>query len=231
MTKQKEAAIRKVKACLAHADKERNANENERAIALRQANALMEKFSIGIIDLGDTDELGAIGEGKISVGAKPWKADTVNAVAALYGCKVLYGFGNAYIYGRDHYRHVVEDMAGFVMDSIEKEAKGMKGDKTFKTSFRLGCSAGVWNQVNGILKERAKAHDGISASKALVLVDHFKQEMTLAESYIAEHVGKVGKGATRKVKDHRGYRAGEEYGQSISLADQLGDSSPKGRLT
>ena len=43
MTKQKEAAIRKVKACLAHADKERNANENERAIALRQANALMEK--------------------------------------------------------------------------------------------------------------------------------------------------------------------------------------------
>lgn len=231
MTKQKEAAIRKVKACLAHADKERNANENERATALRQANALMEKYSIGIIDLGDTDELGAVGEGKISVGAKPWKADTVNAIAALYGCKVLYGFGNAYIYGRDHYRHVVEDMAGFVMDSIEKEAKSMKGDKTFKTSFRLGCSAGVWDQVNGILKERAKAHDGISASKALVLVDHFKNEMELAEAYIAEHIGKIGKGQQRKVKDHKGYRAGEEYGQSINLSDQLGDSSPKGRLT
>lgn len=231
MTKEKEAAIRKVKACLAHADSERNANENERATALRQANALMEKYSIGIIDLGDTDELGPVGEGKISVGAKPWKADTVNAVATLYGCKVLYGFGNAYVYGRDHYRHVVEDMAAFVMGSIEKEAKAKKGDKTFKTSFRMGCAQGIWGQVNAILAERAKAHDGISASKALVLVDHFKQELALADSYIAEHVGKVGKGNARKIKDANAFLAGKEYGSTINLADQLGDSSPKGRLT
>ncbi len=40
--KQQSDVIRKIKACLARADAERNANEHERATALRQANALMD---------------------------------------------------------------------------------------------------------------------------------------------------------------------------------------------
>lgn len=229
--KDRDAAVRKVKACLARADEERNANEHERATALRQANALMEKYSIGIIDLGDTDDLGPVGEDQVSVGAKPWKADTVNAVAELYGCRVLYGYGIAYIYGRQHYRHVVADMAGYVMGSIEKEAKAKKGDKTAKASFRLGCANGVHVQVALILKERAKAHDGISASKALVLVDHFKQEMELSDKYIDEHVGKVRKGAKRVIRDEKAFREGHDFGRNINLGDQLANSGTvTGRL-
>lgn len=222
--KQQSDVIRKIKACLARADAERNANEHERATALRQANALMEKYSIGIVDLGDTDELGPVGEDKIQVGAKPWKAMTLNAVARLYGCRVLYGYGVGYVYGRQHYRHVVADMAGYVMASIDREAKAQTGDKSFKASFRTGAASGVNQTVDTILEERAKAHDGMSQSKALVLVDHFAKEDEATRTWMVEHGHISGGTRTVKISDGAGAAAGRAYGRSINLNDQLGGS-------
>jgi len=218
----KERAVWKIKACLARADEERNANEHERATALRQANALMEQYSISIMELGDTDDLGPMGDDKVSIGAKPWKANVLNAVSRLYGCRVLYGRGIAYVYGRQHYRHVVADMAMYVINSIDKEAKTKDGDKSYKASFRNGAAQGVYKQVEGILKERAKAHDGVSESKALVLVDHFKNEMEATNKFIFETIGKTGTRQGTKSNSRAGFNDGKAYGESISLNDQLG---------
>jgi hypothetical protein len=229
--KQRIDAVRKIKACLARADAERNANENERAIALRQANALMEKYSIQMIDLGDTDELGPLGSEETSIGAKPWKAVVYHAVGKLYAVRILYGKGLVTIVGRQHYRSIVIDMGQYVINSIEKEAKRAKGDKRYKASFRNGAAQGLYPTVDGILKERAKAHDNISESKALVLVDHFKKEMDLANQWMHDNM-RVGR--SRRMpggSDARGYSDGHVYGSTINLGDQLGTSQPKGRLT
>jgi hypothetical protein len=228
---QREAAVRKIKACLARADEERNANEHERATALRQANALMEKYSIEIIDLGDTEDLGPIDEENHSVGAKPWKAHIYNNLAPLYGVKVLYGRGLVTLVGRQHYRNVVSDMAQYVMSSIEREAKAMSGDKTYKADFRKGAATGIDITVKRILAERAKAHDGISQSKALVLVDHFKNELEATTTWMNAHFGKLKKGSRMGIKNYAAYADGKAYGESINLSDQLGTSTPKGRLT
>jgi len=229
--KERDNAMRKIKACLARADEERNANENERAIALRQANALMEKYSIQMIDLGDTDELGPLGTEECSIGAKPWKAHVFQAVGKLYAVRVLYGNGLVSVIGRQHYRGVVVDMCQYVMDSIDREAKSMEGDKRFKASFRTGAAQGLYPTVEAILKARAKAHDDVSASKALVLVDHFKQELQATEDWMSANMGPIRKGNRTKTSSEAGYQAGRAFGQTISLSDQLGNSAPKGRLS
>jgi hypothetical protein len=230
--KQREDAVRKIKACLARADAERNANENERAIALRQANALMEKYSIQMIDLGDTDELGTLGTEKTSIGAKPWKAVVFDAIGPLYAVKILYGRGLVTIIGRQHYRSIVVDMGKYVINSIDKEAKKAQGDKRYKASFRNGAAQGLYPTVEAILAERAKAHDNITESKALVLVDHFNKEMDITSQWMEDNM-KVGR--SRRMPggtDARGYSDGHVYGSGINLGDQLGSSAPKAkRLT
>ncbi len=227
--KARDRIIQKIKACLARADEERNANEHERAIALRQANALMEQYSIEIIDLGDTEDLGPVGEEEHSIGAKPWKAMVYNNLAPLYGVKILYGRGLVTMIGRAHYRNVVSDMAHYLMASIEREAKAMSGDKSYKADFRKGAAQGIHTTVKRILKERAKAHEGVSASKALVLVDHFKNEMQATNDWVAEHFGKIRTRSPTKVRNWGAYHDGKAYGESLNLSDQLGTSNQNQR--
>ncbi len=87
---QRENLIRKIQALLARADKDRNDNENEREIALRQANAMMAKHNLSIVELSEAEqreELGMVTEGHKSLSGAVWKAVVYSAVAKLNGCK------------------------------------------------------------------------------------------------------------------------------------------------
>ena len=218
--------LRKIKACLAHADEARNSNEHERATALRQANAMMDKYGIEILELGDADDLGPRGESRVHAGMNPWRSVVFEAIAKLYGCKVYRTtgrHGQIYIIGRKHYRSIVEDMGTWICNSIDREAKilGPLG-RSFKASFRMGASRGVYDTSKSILEERAKGKTThLSTSQAMVLVDHFLNELALNNEWLRNSGVKLSS-MRSQYGNRTGFAAGQGYGANINLSDQMG---------
>jgi hypothetical protein len=223
---ERENLLRKIRACYARADESRNENEHERATALRQANAMVEKFAVTAAEL-DSDELGPMGQNDVPVGMTIWKQSLYFVLGPLYGCEVLWNRrGTMYVMGRQSYRNVVEDMAGYVITSIEREAKAQaRGDKTYLNGFRKWAVEGVRANVNDILQARKDAAATLgTGSKALVLVDHFKGQLEDASKYMND-THRVSTGKARAMP--RGGMEGYEAGRGIGLNDQMGTTRVK----
>jgi hypothetical protein len=224
-TEERESLLRKIRACYARADESRNDNENERAIALRMANKLVEQFAVTAAEL-DSDELGPMGRNDVPVGMTIWKQTLYHVLGPLYGCEVLWNKrGTMYIIGRQSYRNVVEDMAGYVITSVEREAKAQaRGDKTYLNGFRKWAVEGVRANVNDILAERAKGLKTAGTGTSMVLVDHFKNQLEDSTTYMnANHSVKMGKARPMP----RGGMEGYEAGRGIGLNDQMGGGTKK----
>lgn len=223
--KKLESVMRKIRACLARADKERNDNEQERATALRMANTLMDKYSVSILDLGDGDAFGPRGENKIAVGQAQWKYSAFGSIAKLYGCQLLCNTkGYVYVVGRQHYRGIVIDMAHYVCDSIDREAIAGSGDRKYKASFRVGACSGVRANVVAIIADRSKRETKKQLGTALILVDHYKKELVLNQEWLVKAHPKIKKGKKINIGNMEAYVDGMLHGQSIGLQDQLGSS-------
>jgi hypothetical protein len=224
-TEERENLLRKIRACYARADESRNENEHERATALRQANALVEKFAVSAAEL-DSDELGPMGKSDVPVGMTIWKQTTYFVLGELYGCEILWNTrGTMYIIGRASYRNVVEDMGKYVIASIEREAKKQaRGDKTYLNGFRKWAVEGVRANVRDILAERAKGLQVEGTGTSMVLVDHFKGQLEDASAYMHDQY-KIKKGKPRAMP--RGGMEGYEAGRGIGLNDQLGTTRVK----
>jgi len=219
--------LRKIRACLSRADANRNDSEEERAIALRQANALMDKYGIQAVDLGETDELGERGKHGIDTGRNLWKAVVIQYIGKLYGCKVYRSpsEGRTWIIGREHFRHVVVDMAGYVISSIEREAshQARGRGRSFGNSFRRGAASAIGEQVKEILASRARGETAqVSSSKAMILVDMYKNELALNDEWLRAQGVRLYSGGRRRISSGDGYHAGQQYGRGIGLQDQLG---------
>ncbi len=225
--------LRKIRACFARADEARNESEAERAIALRQGNALMDKYGIEVLELGETDELGERGQDSVQTGRTIWKAQVVDAVGRLYGCKVYRsnderGKRVTMIVGREHFRHVVADMAKYVTASIAREAAFQRASQSetqrFVNSFCAGAASAVHGQVREILAERQRGETAqVSDAKAMVLVDFYKNEIALNIDWLRlAGVHLKSRSGSSRTSDSRGYYAGKDYGKGIGLNDQLG---------
>jgi len=68
---ERDRVMRKIRACLALAAEENNASDAERATAMRQGTALMDRYGIQAIDVqeSDDDTLGERGEERVSMRA------------------------------------------------------------------------------------------------------------------------------------------------------------------
>ena len=90
MSMTREEAILKIKKCLALA---KSANENEAAIALRQAQSLMREFQVDP-DLLDIVEANCLSNVKKSPQA--WEAALVGLIAKSLKCRLIFSSGNPY---------------------------------------------------------------------------------------------------------------------------------------
>jgi len=217
--------LRKIRACLSRADAQRNDSEEERAIALRQANALMDKYGVQAVDLGETDELGERGRAGIDTGRSLWKSMVLQHIGKLYGCKVYRtpSEGKTYIIGREHFRNVVVDMAGYVMSSIDREASRQRRGRVFANSFRKGAAHAIGGQVTEILASRSRGETAqVSSSKAMILVDMYRNELALNNDWLRAQGVRLRSGAGSRISSGAGYHAGQQYGRGIGLQDQLG---------
>jgi hypothetical protein len=95
----KEKILDKIKKCLALS---KSANEHEAAQALKQAQALMEKYEVNAVDiaLSEVSEQGA--DRRMAVKLAEWQWAVANMISEVFGCKcyqqgdamVFYGLGN-----------------------------------------------------------------------------------------------------------------------------------------
>lgn len=95
----KEKALDKIKKCLALS---KSSNEHEAAQALKQAQALMEKYEVNAVDiaLSEVSEQGA--DRRMAVKLAEWQWAVANMISEVFGCKcyqqgdamVFYGLGN-----------------------------------------------------------------------------------------------------------------------------------------
>ena len=215
-------------------DEARNDNEYERATALRQANALMDRHGVQIADL-DGDELGPRGQSGLRTGSTLWKSVAVTGIARLYGCKAYRttgGEGEVFVVGRQHYRNVVLDMSRFVIDSIERESgRHTTYGRRFTSAFRKGAATGINANVGAIIAQRARGETVASQSQALVLVEHYAHELGLNAAWLADQDIQL-RAQRSTYSDRDGYAAGRDFGQGIGLSDQLGGAAgPRRALT
>lgn len=216
--------LRKIRACLARADADRNSNEAERATALRQANAMMDEYGVQAVDL-EGDELGPMGqEGLGDSTHVTWRATVLNHLVQLYGCQCYRSSSTkqSYVVGRAHYRSVVIDMTKYVLASIERESRGLRSDRTYRTSWRLGAAAGIRETVKSILEHRRSTRDGPVESRAMVLVNHYALQRQDSRNWMDENLRLNWRTRATRASDHSAYTRGHAFGAGINLSDQLG---------
>lgn len=225
--------VKKIKALLAKADAERNDNENEREIAMRMAIKMMDEHSITSVQLRDEEDERGVGhaETKSSI----WKCNVIRHIGDLYGCKVYRTSGRTgrtFVIGKESHRVTVLSLAEYVIHSIEREARrnhAGRGRK-FIASFKKGSTNGLGHQVQELLEAR-KRGETTSASTALVVVGHYAAEMKANEEWLALQGVKLQPGRRQRASSVEGWRAGQTYGKSISLNNQVGRSPARRQLT
>lgn len=80
----KEKILDKIKKCLALS---KSANEHEAAQALKQAQALMEKYEVNVVDiaLSEVSEQGA--DRRMAFKLADWQWSVANMIADIFGCQ------------------------------------------------------------------------------------------------------------------------------------------------
>jgi hypothetical protein len=228
----RESAIRKLRALLARGDAAKNDNEHERATAMRQARAIMDRFGLEEHDADTDDDFrGALDSEQFEVSSYAWERELLHAVARLYDCKsyntrVWRGASKRrvpVIVGREVNRTTVAIIARYLIDSITREGKATKPSyehgKQWMNSFGSGAAWAIGDRVDVMLAEReemARAERG----RALMVLSQSMALQEEASQWIAQHVGRLVRGPGRTV-NLAGYNAGQAFGQGLPLTKNV----------
>jgi hypothetical protein len=241
-----EAIIAKIQKLLARADEDRNDNEHERAIALRQAHSLLARHGLNADDVLErsVDPLGPLGRLTVGVDFTPWQRSVTVCVAELYG---VFGYrdsnGVTKFCGRKARTLVARDVLLYLLRSVEREvyaalksrpANSALHGKTFRRSFCTGAAIGIATQVESILADLRKGElDGeqLAPGQALVLVNQHALAVSEAKAALPTTVNPDA-GKTKKVTvNANAFERGRRFGETVSINNQLsGSATPARRI-
>lgn len=127
MSMTREEAILKIKKCLALA---KSANENEAAIALRQAQSLMREYQIDP-DLLDIVEASC--DSNVKKTPQAWEAALVAAIAKSMQCRLIFSSGNSFFGTKANWTFIGADpapeIASYAFDVLYRQVN--RARKTF----------------------------------------------------------------------------------------------------
>lgn len=235
------------------------ASEGERDNALRMAYATLAKYNIDLADVEASGQAG-MADPRIfhkfdGLSTELWGMRVAQAIGELFFCKYykeegVSGHKHVFV-GRTLNVNTATYMTEYVMQSIEREAKaGAKehfrkaktvalllqqnireaaSPKKWADSFQEGAARAIRERVNQLMVERQEADK--TPGTALALVSHRKNELALNMALIQEKVGRLGTArvSTKSVSE-AAFGRGKEYGSSVSLNQQVGNSSATLRL-
>ena len=239
-----EKLLSKIKNLLARADQARNDNENEREIALRQAESLMAKHAISHLDLSNEAQrqtVGALTDTTVARRTRElWPLHIMHNLCPLYRCRLVKLGGNrVHLFGHRTNIDIMLSMSDYCVKSIRREMStaynaqpGFKSNRRrFNTSFGNGASVGIKRQVSQMIAQRDRGDiPEIQKSSALIVVDQYKHQQLQVNNQLGKAYPRLRKGTGSRSTNAAGYHAGKRYGSSMNLGGQLGGKSPSGQL-
>ena len=237
--------LTKIRHILARADENRNDNEHEREIALRQAETLMAKHAISHIDLSENEQrdmIGDLSDTEIARNSRDlWPVSVMASLSKLYRCRVVKLEGNRlHIFGHQVNIDILKSMTEYCVKSIRREMQtayehhpGFKSNRRrFNTSFGNGASNGIGQQVKQLIEQRDRGDiPEMEKSTALVIVDQYKHQQFQVNDHLKTVYPQLGRSRGSRSTDSAGHHAGKRFGESIHLGSQLGSKAPSGKLT
>ena len=238
----RETAIEKIQKLLARADADRNDNDHEREIALRQANALMAKHELSSIDLTESEqrkELGDLTESDDPIGTSLWLATIYSAIAKMNNCQAIRSPHNKtiHILGHSSKVAITRDLSAYCIRSIKREmpnawngfiGKANESKRSFNTSFGNGAANAIYSNVREIIRARNNGNingEQLSSSQAMILVDIHKKQLAEVNAFFKKAYPSTRKGSGSRSYSNAGYSAGKSFGSGLSLNNQLGRRS------
>ncbi len=223
MTEQpSESIINRIKALLSMAEHP-NSNENEAAIAMEKAQAMLLEYNLTIASI-KTEEIIDEAVQKFDVHSEHgfvWKSRLLNIIAKSNLCYVIVtpNLKMAYLFGKKTNVNITMDMFVWVKEQLEsislrkftayKTSGGKEHGKTWKTSFFYGAT----NVINSRLQKPIEEFSNGSGYSIVLANDNAIQ--TVVHSVFPS----IRQGVNRKINlSNSGYSAGKEAGVNIKFA-------------
>lgn len=222
--------IAKIKKLLAVANGNAEGGDHERDTAMKMALKMLAKHNLEMGDVSDVAKEQR-GEQKCWHHMCPWRREAAGAIARMFFCQFYYFPSrdtrqkHQFVFvGLESNAITAMEMANWVIKSVEKEAnrtrKARNETTKFETSFMNAAAIRInWRTFDMQKEAEQEVYTGGSA---LVLANFYETEKKENQLYIEKTVGPVKvKKHNLKNHDEAGRQAGDAYGKSIQLNNQI----------
>ena len=205
-------------------------NENEAKLAMFNANKLLTKYNLTMLDIEGAKGESDVDNNVIESGTRcaTWKSHLINAISNTNYCQALinrkYKGYDFVVVGKAHNVLVVKNLYIYLVEAVNKWTKknGGKGARA-KNSYRLGMVAGLYNRLEEI--KRQAMQDGLeidgTITTALVVKNLHETELKANKEYMAKEYGKLSSKKTRSKIDGENYGKGHADSANVGLNAQI----------
>ena len=213
MSDMNETVLAKVKKLFALSN---SPNENEAALALEKAHALLKEYNLSMSDISPDSKYGIMEEEFLTgVNESKWKTLIIMGVTEANYCTVIknnrYSGFTYMIVGKPHNIAVAKEMATYLIDTVDRLAKRFPANQ--RVSYKNGASYTLYKRLQDSLKKDTEE------CTALVV-----QEKSMIKDFLSDKNLKT-KDITISSKSSTAYYKGTLDANNISLNSQIGGSS------
>ncbi|MBE9054374.1 DUF2786 domain-containing protein [Nostocales cyanobacterium LEGE 11386] len=205
-------------------------NESEAFAAFSKAQEMLTRYNLTMADLADSTpqeiEEQIINE---SQRQSSWKGILLNAV-----CKANYSFAyrvkqknriKQIIFGRPVNNESTRIQFEYLVQTVDRLAKQVDGDRTFKNAFKLGAAHRLYARIlEGIEKQKREgvaACENSAAISAIVMRSLYEKLDAELKAY-SEKLNLKSRNQRFSCSSEDGFIAGQMAGDKVSLNKQIG---------
>lgn len=223
-----EKVIEKVRKMLALAN-DTGASDGERDNALRMAYSTLTKYNLNEADVL-VKELRGVEELEDRT-SSPWARTIAGSIAKLFFCKYYFTRGKKMKHsfvGKTSNAITAQLMTEYVISSLRKESSKIERKEnrsgTWVTSFLNGASYEIYNRCNDMIAKQTTTPE--FTGTGVILASLYKTEAEANEFYINNEMKLKLKQSTSHARTFQtnGFNSGAEFGKSINLNAQVGNS-------
>lgn len=197
--------------------------------AMRKALLWLAKANLSLEEFESREEGDKIGELMwTDFINRPWARTIASNICRLYFCRVLFFVSpkskkiKASVIGTKSNSQVAFQISLWVLDCINKKARGEFDSTKSQNSFRAAAALAIKDQVMTIMGEEKKTKIGDGTGTSLVLASVYNQELSKVSDYLnSTYTNTKALSNRSKLSDSIAAAAGYAYGQTIRLNKQI----------
>lgn len=225
-----EAVVDRIKKLLRIGQVNSGATENEAAVAMQMASALMLKHGLEV-NLDDDNKVEGAVQGEFTKYDNDWQLQCAAAVGYLYSSRYVYKSGAKWVafVGRPDNIAAAQHTWSYLCAEVERLykrnlPKGMSQEDraNFRRTFKFACArrlaARAWAIMEELRQDDVKAI-AATGSRALVIVQSIDAQLAEADAMLKEAGTKIVKHKPRA--DGLGTTMGRQAGNEVQLQNQV----------